>query len=661
MFRTEPLVKIQLLMLASEAPDAALELARFGVFNPGKMGGQFDLETQAKVELFPDSPARRYREIWLEAEKRLDKLLMQCGDLQPLQIAADAAAPTLADLEALNGWLKEVLVACLACHEGEERIQEERKHLDALEETLAKLEGLNVDLAELLRQDSLLSVHIGSVQASAVKRMTEALSMNDTLMSPFDRVGDWVFAVIAGPRLDQAEVQGVLAQAGWRELPVPAELRTLPQQARVWLAQERQRLGEVSGAECKVMQVLRDEFRPHLHDARVRLALARPLAEAAQVGVHGRGGLAALAGWVPSRQVAELQALLAARFHGRCWLEVRQPDAREATQVPSLVHYPGWLKPFVPLVKSYGVPRYGEFDPALPFALLYLLLFGAMFGDIGHGAVILLLSIFLLKKIGRLAWVGAAAGAVSMLFGVLYGSIFGYEDVLEPVWLSPMHHPEHVLTVAVALGVGFIILTLLASARNKWVSGQTAAALFDATGFAGLLFYLGAVGGLAVEGDLLHADVIGVDLWIFAILGMVMVAAYKGFEAQGGLGERILVTLIEVLETAINLFSNTLSFMRVAAFSLNHVALALAVFALAAGLSAAAHGITVVLGNAVIIVLEGGIVAIQALRLMYFEGFSRFFNGDGRLFAPLHLGLATEVGYGEDAGRDAGKDSGKGS
>jgi V/A-type H+-transporting ATPase subunit I len=209
--------------------------------------------------------------------------------------------------------------------------------------------------------------------------------------------------------------------------------------------------------------------------------------------------------------------------------------------------------------------------------------------------------------------------------------------------------------------VGFIILTLLASARNKWVSGQTAAALFDATGFAGLLFYLGAVGGLAVEGDLLHADVIGFDLWIFAILGMVMVAAYKGFEAQGGLGERILVTLIEVLETAINLFSNTLSFMRVAAFSLNHVALALAVFALAAGLSAAAHGITVVLGNAVIIVLEGGIVAIQALRLMYFEGFSRFFNGDGRLFAPLHLGLAMEVVYGKDPGKDAGKDSGKGS
>ncbi|PIV87945.1 MAG: ATPase, partial [Hydrogenophilales bacterium CG17_big_fil_post_rev_8_21_14_2_50_63_12] len=103
------------------------------------------------------------------------------------------------------------------------------------------------------------------------------------------------------------------------------------------------------------------------------------------------------------------------------------------------------------------------------------------------------------------------------------------------------------------------------------------------------------------------------------------------------LGERVLVTAIETLETGINLFANTLSFMRVAAFSLNHVALALAVFTIAGGLGTTGHGLTLFLGNVVIIVLEGGIVAIQALRLMYYEGFSRFFNGDGTEFVPLKL------------------------
>ena len=298
------------------------------------------------------------------------------------------------------------------------------------------------------------------------------------------------------------------------------------------------------------------------------------------------------------------------------------------------MRYPGWLKPFVPLVESYGISRYGEFDPALPFAITYLVLFGAMFGDVGHGAVILLLSAGLIRRFGRIAWVGVAAGGVSMGFGLLYGSIFGYENLIEPLWLSPLHDPVRVLTVAIAFGVGFITFTLLANAWNRAVAGRASDALFDSGGLAGLVFYLGAVAGLASLAG--AADLAG-PAWIVAGFGLAVVAAYKWFEARAGLAERILVTLIETLETAINLFSNTLSFMRVAAFSLNHVALALAVFTLAAGLSDAGHWLTLVLGNIVIIVLEGAIVAIQALRLMYYEGFSRFFSGDGKAFVPLRL------------------------
>jgi len=624
MFRAEPLLKVQLLMLASEAPDAALELAHFGVFNPAA----------GAPDVLQESPAERYREVWLDAETRLSKLLEQCGDTRPLQLPANAAAPSLADLQELSLWLKEVWTACLTCHEGEERIKDEHKHLNALEETLSKLERLNVDLAHLLRSDSLLAVNIGSLPASGLKRVSEALSMTGTLVSRFDHVGDQMFAVIAGPRTRHEEVRGLLAQAGWRELPVPEELRTHPQAARTWLEDERKRLEELSNAECRVMDVLREQFGPRLNEARLRVALARPLADAALVGVRGKGGLAALSGWIPRRQLNALHAALEARFHGRYWLDVHEPAAHEAAEVPSLVRYPGWLKPFVPLVKSYGVPRYGEFDPTLPFAFTYLLLFGAMFGDIGHGGVIVLLALLFARKLGRMAWVGAAAGAVSMLFGVFYGSIFGYEDILEPVWLSPLHNPVHVLSVAVAFGVGFIVFTLLVNARNKWVAGHYAESLFDSTGIAGLVFYLGAVGSLVSAAGV--ADVARLS-WMLAVLGILVVAAFKWTEAKASLGERILVTVIETLETGINLFSNTLSFMRVAAFSLNHVALALAIFTLASGLSVAGHWFTIVLGNVVIIVLEGGIVAIQALRLMYYEGFSRFFSGDGVEFVPLRL------------------------
>jgi V/A-type H+-transporting ATPase subunit I len=627
MLRAEPLLRIQLLVLASEAQDVALALARFGVFNPAP----------CRETTLAESPAAAYREAWLEANARLSRLQQECGDTGSLDMSDEVEAPSLADLQELNHWLKSVWHDCLDCHESEARIEDVRSHLGTLEDTLAKLEGLNVDLAHLLRPDSLLAVSIGSLPAAEFKRVTEALSMTGYLVSRFDQTGEQVFAVIAGPRVRQNEVRGLLAQAGWRELPVPDELRTHPQAARAWLEAERTRLDTQTGAACQIRDGLRDRFSPRLHEARLRLALARPLAEAAQAGIGGRGGLAALSGWIPRRQLDELRGALSARLHGRYWLDAHDPVAGDAAEVPSLVRYPGWLRPFVPLVKSYGVPRYGEFDPALPFAITYLLLFGAMFGDIGHGAVILLLALAFARRLGQMAWIGVAAGAVSMLFGFFYGSVFGYEDIVSPRWLSPLHDPIRVLTIAVAFGVGFIVFTLLVNARNKWAAGHIGEALFDSSGLAGLVFYLGAVGALASLAGV--ADVAH-PAWMLGGVGLTGVAAFKWHETRAPLGERVLVTFIETLETAINLFSNTLSFMRVAAFSLNHVALALAVFTLAHGVGMVGHGITLVLGNSVIIVLEGGIVAIQALRLMYYEGFSRFFSGDGRAFVPLQIGKA---------------------
>ena len=624
MFRAEPLIKISLHILASEAADAALELARFGIYSPARHA----------PEQLPENPAAVYRETWLEIEARTAKLVEHCGNLSPLLIPEGAEAPTLADLEELNIWLKEVWNTCLSAYEGETRIAEEIRHLDALQETLGRLEHLNVDLAYLLRPDGLLAVNLGSLPAASVKRMGEALSLTGYVIYNFDTIADQVYAVIAGPRDRHGDVRGLLSQAGWRELPVPPELRTHPRTARAWLSEERQRIEARNVAECTVLETLRGKHRAGLEEARLRVELGRPLAEAAVLGVRGRGALASLSGWVPRRRAHELRERLEARFHGHYWLDVEEANRHDAAMTPSLVLYPAWLAPFVPLVRSYGVPRYGEFDPTLPFALTYLLLFGAMFGDVGHGAVIALLAIVFTRRLGRAAWLGIAAGTVSVLFGLAYGSVFGFENLIEPFWISPMHDPIRMLGIAMAFGVGFIALTLLVNAGNRLAAGHVAEALFDSGGLAGLAFYVGAVGSMA---SLAGAGTPALPFWPLALAGIVTVAIHKWLESKAGFGERALVATIETMETGINLFANTLSFMRVAAFSLNHVALALAVFTIANGLGATGHWLTIFLGNVVIIALEGGIVAIQALRLMYYEGFSRFFSGDGHAFVPLKL------------------------
>ncbi|MDD5365603.1 MAG: V-type ATPase 116kDa subunit family protein [Gallionellaceae bacterium] len=626
MFKAKPMLKVELLCLASETQEMALLLARHGGFGPAGKAGV--------------ASGEHYRELYLEAAARLDKIMEYCGHHDAAPIPDDAIAPNERELAGINHRLQEIWQACSGCHEQETRMAEEKERLAMLRETYARLSTLAVDPARLLRRDGLLDTRLGQIPAGNLKRLGDALSVAGYLLTVFDRAGDQAFVVVAGPRSEDGQAAnrlgGLLTQAGWRDLPVPPELRTDPSVAARYLESEHGRLEAMVADHCELRQQHWQQHALWLRQAAVLLTLARPLAESSLLGLSGKGQLAVFSGWVPEGAAGALKEALAERFHGRYLLVTHAPGPEDTGKVPSLLTYPAWLRPFTGLVKSYGVPRYGEFDPALLFAFGYVLLFGAMFGDVGHGAVLLVGAMLLHGRLAWLRWVGAAAGLASIGFGLLYGSVFGYEALIAPVWQSPMHDPTRMLWLAVAFGAGFISVTLLINIYNRLSAKRPGHAFLAGDGLAGLVFYLAAIAGLS---GLLAGEGAGVLSAVTAGLALIAMATWAGREASGPVGERLVVALVESLETAINLFANTLSFLRVAAFSLNHVALTLAVFTIATGLDTMGHGVAVVLGNIVIIVLEGGIVAIQALRLMYYEGFSRFFAGDGVEFRPLKLVL----------------------
>ncbi len=602
----------------------ALFLAGQGVYNP----------TPAPRTELPETAGQEYRETYTEARNRLDKILPFCGPGTPTPPeAGEPLAPTLLELRALNAELGEIWRTCSEYQQRDNALKQEQQQLATLEDTYGRLKRFHQGISSLLQPDSLLKVRIGQVPASNVHRLREALELTGTLLLPFDRSGEHTFAFIAG--LPGKEALGsLLAQAGWRDLAVPSELQTHPVKAETYLQTEKLRLNEQSAGQSEMRQQTLARYQERIAMAHAHLILARPLAESAIGAAKDQGALTAFTGWLPNQALPALQAGLDQRFAQRYVLKVRAPLQDEASPVPSLLTYPRWLKPFVPLVRSYGVPRYGEFDPALLFAFSFLILFGAMFGDVGHGTVLVGLS-FLLR--GQLAWlrpVGILAGLSACAFGVLYGSVFGFEGLLHPVWMSPMHDPTRMLQVAILSGIGFITVTFLINIYNRVASGRLLSALFDSRGLAGLVFYLSTVFGL---GRLLQGHGFGVPSAAASFCSLSIIAFISWRENSAPLSEHLLVTFIETLDSVINLFANTLSFLRVAAFSLNHVALALAVFALAQNLRAPGHWITIAAGNVVIIVLEGGIVAIQSLRLMYYEGFSRYFSGDGVEFKPLQL------------------------
>ena len=262
-------------------------------------------------------------------------------------------------------------------------------------------------------------------------------------------------------------------------------------------------------------------------------------------------------------------------------------------------------------------------------------MFGTMFGDVGQGAVIAGLAWYFRARLGRFYLFGLMAGASSMLFGFLFGSVFGFEHWLPALWMSPLHDPLLMLRLALGWGVLFIALACVLAIYNRAVIGNWLGALFGQHGLVNLIFYLAlAWGGLNVG----QGQGFGPGPTLLVLLSLGALAWHGWGHLEAPVSEKVLVVFIETLETLVGYVSNTLSFLRVAAFSLNHAALALAVFTLAGMMGPFGHGVTLVLGNIFMIVLEGGIVLIQVLRLEFYEGFARYFSGDGHAFTPLRLG-----------------------
>jgi V/A-type H+-transporting ATPase subunit I len=294
---------------------------------------------------------------------------------------------------------------------------------------------------------------------------------------------------------------------------------------------------------------------------------------------------------------------------------------REAER-PAIVRHPRWLQPFEVFADAVGVPSVTEADPTTWVALLVPLLFGYMCGDVGHGAIIAAAGL-LLRRRTRLWPLLVVCGAASMAFGFVYGDLFGYEHLLEPLWLRPLEEPLTVLLVPVLFGALVLSVGLLLHlVETCWRGQGRSEGVADA---AQMLTYWGT----------LLAFVDPKALWLIPA-GALLCAGNRLWTARDPLV--LIAGLGELTEATFSLLLNTLSFIRVGAFALAHAALVSAVLSIADGVSGTAASIIIlVLGNLFVIVLEGLVVSVQTSRLVLFEFFVRFFEGKGRGFEPAPL------------------------
>jgi V/A-type H+-transporting ATPase subunit I len=616
---------VTLQILTADLPAVSLILAELGVFNP---------DDRDNVDDLPERPGRRYRELYHQARARLEKIagvielpaVDQSGTRHPIEEGR---------LEAVDHLLGEAWQVCSEYEEQRRIIQDERHSVEQLQNTLNNFHQLKVDLGLLQEQKRFLDIHIGTVPQEHVNQLRDALGLDGYLLFTYMVRSPHAHVVILGPGSEQSpHLRSVLDTAGYRSMEIPADLRARPEEAASQLQSRRQALQGQESVLAQRFGEWRGEAETALLQAARTLWLAAPFVALGEVA-RNRGSLSQVRGWAAAEDVALIESMLRGKLRNPLVLETRDPYPEERPLVPSLLRHNRLLQPFAFLVSQYGVPRYGELNPTLLFAITFIGMFGMMFGDLGHGAVILLAGLLARRRLGRFTFFAVAAGVSSMLFGLLYGSLFGYEHILHPLWISPLSDPITMLTAALIWGAGFLVMTALLNIANHLLAGDRSGALFAHNGLLNLLFYAGLLG----MGFSLNRDGEAGGFWVLlaslALSGLFVHSLSE--DRQSPWGERLLVALIGTLETVIGYVSNTLSFLRVAAFSLNHVALAIAVFTLANLMGEVGHWLMVVFGNLFILVLEGAIVTIQALRLEYYEGFTRFYAGDGRAFRALKL------------------------
>lgn len=340
-------------------------------------------------------------------------------------------------------------------------------------------------------------------------------------------------------------------------------------------------------------------------------------------------------------------------------IEVKDPSEVPELECPTLLKNNWFAKPFEMFLGMYGVPKYADFDPTGFMAFTYCLLFGIMFGDLGQGLVLFILGLVFEKK-GQIFGIINRCGITSMIFGFLFGSVFGYEELLNPVHQSLFGVREKLFDVmaqsstmvlligAVAIGAVLILTTQCMNIVNRFKHHQPGDAIFSQNGIAGLVFYGGIVFAI-VATMLLGWNVLNpVYLGIFIVLPVISfvmkeplsnAVEHKTVKPEEGWGGYIAQSIFELIDVLLTFVTNSMSYLRVGGFVLSHAGMMLVVMTLVE-MTGKAGVAVLIFGNIFVMVLEGLIVGIQTLRLEYYEMFSRYYDAGGVQFNALSAKVA---------------------
>lgn len=526
-------------------------------------------------------------------------------------------------------------------------LEDEAQRIQEFHENFIHIKDLEVKL-ETLRNLNYFTFTFGILSNENIRKLKRNYeNITAIVLHTGSSEAGEVYLVIS-PKELELETNRILKSLSFHSIEIPNEFSGTPVEIVKKLDIRRQEIDkELLDLNHKFSQ-LKMHCRDLVEQCYSRLKLQTMIKEVKNQMVFSNNFFY-FSGWVPQKDEEKIRKRLSK--WGNLIIEFKNEEDLEDDFSPPTKLRNNWLfRPFEYLVEMYGVPSYTELDPTVFLSITYMFFFGAMFGDVGQGFILFLFGLLLKKKSELFGNILNRLGISSMIFGFLYGSIFGVEGVIPPLLFSPSFEDFNsintILISAVVIGVFLLLVSYIYSIINAIRQKDLKEGLFGRNGVVGLTFYIML---LMLLGNI--ADVVKVlpTTLIISIL-VILIGLMIVREPLSNLilnrrplyhedpSSYYIESSFDILETLLSMLSNTVSFIRVGAFALTHVGLFVA-FEIIAHLlnSFAGTIITYIVANIVIIGLEGLIVFIQGLRLEYYELFSKYYKGEGTEFNPIRL------------------------
>jgi len=544
----------------------------------------------------------------------------------------------------------EIINSAVSALEGlkvkEKDLQTELKHLSELIEQIEPFRHLNYNLNKIL-DFKFIKFRFGRISHEHFNKFSKYVYDNlTTIFYECDSDRDYVWGVYFVPDTYSEKINAIYSSLHFERIFIPAEYQGTPEEAYASISAKKVDL-------LNQIKDVSDQIKEKLNSMADELLLAHETLRAFAKN-HEVRKLAActknkgkdqfyfiLCGWITADKVKDFLSDIEGDSYVYCLSE--DTPAGLTTKTPTKLKNIKLFRPFEMFIKMYGLPAYNEIDPTSFVAITYSLIFGIMFGDVGQGICLVIGGVLLFKfKKMNLAAIIASAGIFSTIFGFMYGSLFGFEDVIPHLWLSPMQNVMTVLFTAVAFGVVLIFIAMILNIINGIKAKDVEKIYFDTNGIAGLIFYIAAIAcvALAFTGKALPATIV---LLVFFAIPLLIIffreplthlIEKKSKIFPDNKGMFFLESFFELFEILLSYVTNTISFLRVGAFAMSHAAMMGVVLLLAHAETSSPNLFVLILGNVLVAAMEGLIVGIQVLRLEYYEMFSRFYKGDGKEFKP---------------------------